>query len=187
MLSRRDSTRYGNRDANGASDFFDWSFIVTQPHQRNPKGWDRRTGASLLEMMVVISIATFLLTKATSSFNNVRGTTQVRGAVEAYAGMVHLARAQAVEHGTGVRLMTNITADSVWIERGGQVVQGKSFSRAYDVDLRSNAATLIRVCYTPKGYADPDCNSYTGELDMSIRNSTHAHGLSWLEMGQLLR
>ena len=149
-------------------------------------GYSRR-GASLLEMMVVISIAAILLSKASSSFSDARGATQVRAAAEAYAGMAHLARAQAVEHGTTVRFGTNLAADSVSISRGGQVVQAKNFNLAYGVDIRSGAATQIVVCYTPKGYADPSCNSFAGELDMSVRRGSHAVGMSWLEMGQLLR
>lgn len=145
-----------------------------------------RYGVSLLEMLVTLAIAGVVLSKAVSAVGEARAATGVRTAAEAYASMAHLARAQAVEHGTTVWFRTSVAADSAWIERSGQVTQGKNFSRDYGVDLRS-ATPVISVCYTPKGYSDPDCGSFQVEIDMSVRSGTHYEAMTWLPMGQLLR
>lgn len=149
-------------------------------------------GFTLLELVVVLAVGGILAAVVIVSFGGVQGRLGVRGAQNAILGMHAQTRALAVERGGRARLIVDVAegvvAIDLQLDPGGtpEVVERRNFRDAYRVSLQSEPAEIV-VCMTPRGYADPGCNSYgqRGVLRISGQNGREVV-IHFLPLGQVV-
>ena len=98
----------------------------------------RRSGFSIIELVVVLMVGSVLTSIAISSFNGVSGRFATKGARQTFMAMNARAQAQAVEYGRIVRLNLDPDGDSVWLSRAGEVLEVVDFREEFDVDIRTS-------------------------------------------------
>ena len=141
-------------------------------------------GFTLLEVMVVLLIGSILMSMAVKGFGATSSNLATRQARTVYNGMVARARAQAIESGFLTLVVANIPGDSVWIFANGQVVENVRFSEEMGVDIRASSPT-VRLCMSPRGYANLDCNSFTSVMKMSFVQGAEEESIEILPLGQI--
>jgi len=84
-----------------------------------------------------------------------------------------------------VTLVVDAAGDSVSIWSGSERLETVRFAEEFHVDIRG-PHDVMRLCMTPRGYADPDCNSFGTDLEITFwQNSDHT-SVTLLPMGQLV-
>lgn len=144
----------------------------------------RSKGFTILEVLVVLVISTVLMSMAVKAFGATSSHLAVRQARNVYAGMVARARAQAIESGFTTLVVANIPGDSVWIFANGRVVENVRFSEEMGVDIQSTSST-VRLCMSPRGYANTDCNSFKSTTKMSFAQGAESESIQILPLGQI--
>lgn len=145
-----------------------------------------RHGFSLIELVVALLVGSILTSIALSSYGNARGRFAVRGARNTFATLHARARAQAIELGSTVRLRVDVSGDSVavWSEDRG-TLESVHFDEEFNVDIRTNVGT-ISLCMNPRGYADPECNSFSSTAKITFWQNADSASLGLLPLGQLV-
>jgi prepilin-type N-terminal cleavage/methylation domain-containing protein len=147
---------------------------------------NRRSGFSLIELVVVLMVGSVLTSIAIQSFNGVSGRFATRGARQTFMAMNARARAQAVEYGRTVRLNLDHSGDSVWLSRGNEVLEVLDFGEEFDVDIRTSTDSDLRVCMNPRGFADTRCNNFTSPVTVTFLLATDTASVSVLSLGQMV-
>ena len=145
----------------------------------------RRHGFSLIEVITTMMIGSILVSIAMPSVTGARGRYAVTGARSTFSALHARARAQAIERGTTVRLVVDAVGDSVSILSGVEVLETVHFGGEMAVDIRMSSGSL-RLCMTARGYADPDCNSFTTAPNIEFRQATDTASVTLLPLGQLV-
>lgn len=149
----------------------------------------RRYGFTLLEMLVVIAVGGILAAVAVASFGGIQGQMGVRGAQNALLSMHAQTRALAVERGGRARLMVesgtgNVVIDLLTDPAGvPTVIERRNFPALYNVTVTTEPAPVV-VCMTPRGYADPGCNSYGQRGIVRISGRGGSSQVDFLPLGQ---
>ena len=133
--------------------------------------------------MLVGSILTSI---ALSQYGNAQSRFAVRGARNTFVSLHARARATAIERGTTVVLFIDSSADSaaVRITGAGTIVEAIHFRDDFNVDLQSSPAA-IRLCMTPRGYADDSCNSFSSAVKVGFFFNADSTTVEILPLGQL--
>jgi prepilin-type N-terminal cleavage/methylation domain-containing protein len=145
---------------------------------------DRIRGFSLIEVVMVLVIGGILTSIAMTGFGNARGPYAVRGARNTFAALHARTRAQAIEAGSRVLLFVDVAGDSAFIW-GGQNLETVHFDEELHVDLRSSGGNL-RICMNARGFADPDCNSFTSTAKLEFWQNADSASVEVLPLGQLV-
>lgn len=122
---------------------------------------NQKNGFTIIELAVVIIIASVILTTTVRSFGSVGDRRSVRAAQATFESMHSRARAHAIERGTVVELHIDGSGDSVWIQAGTEQLEVVNFSDALEVDLRGYPSDDVTLCMSPRGFAKESCNSFT--------------------------
>ena len=144
-----------------------------------------RLGFTLIEIVVALLIGSILTSSALSSYGNATARFQARGARDSYASMHARARAMAIERGENVRLYLLPSSDRVIITDADATwpyLDDVDFRERFDVDIQG---TNIRICMNARGYADVDCNSFSGIMQYQFVVGADSSPLTLLPMGQL--
>ena len=142
-------------------------------------------GFTLIELVVALVIGSILTSIALASFGNSRGRFAVRGARSTFVSLHARARAQAIELGENVRMLVDVSGDSlVMLDAGGTELEKVLFQDEFVVDLR--ATSSFRVCMSPRGYADEDCNSYSSPVTLTFWSGSDSASVKILPLGQLV-
>jgi hypothetical protein len=81
-------------------------------------------------------------------------------------------------------LVANIPGDSVWIFSNGRVVENVRFAEEMGIDLQATAVT-VRVCMSPRGYANTNCNSFSSPVKMAFVQGAESETVEILPLGQV--
>lgn len=147
----------------------------------------RRNGFTVVELALVIMIAAALLTISVRAFGDVGDRRAVLSARTTFQAMHNQARAQAIERGVQVELHLDGNQDSVWIEQAdGTVLDGLNFDQAFGVDVRGYNAPHEVLCFSPRGFADEACNSFTGIGAAFFYAGDEVLWAAFLPLGQLV-
>lgn len=143
-----------------------------------------RRGFTIIELVIAITVGGILLSIAIAGFGAVESRTAARQARNAFAGLHARARAQAIEFGTRTMLMVDVDGDSVWIARNDTVLETVRFADEFGVDLTADGSRYA-LCMSPRGFADPDCTSFSGGAKLAFERSGESMTATMLPMGQL--
>jgi len=145
----------------------------------------RSRGFTIIELMIAIVIGAILTAMAVKGFGSTSDSLAARQARNVFNGMAARARAQAIESGQTTILIASISGDSVMIlGQGGQIVENVRFDQEMRVDLQAST-TSIRICMSPRGYADTDCNSFSSIIKVSFVAGSSSESLEILPLGQI--
>jgi prepilin-type N-terminal cleavage/methylation domain-containing protein len=142
-------------------------------------------GFTVVEMLVVVTVATILVMIGMNSMSAFQGRTAVRQAQNAFLSLHARARAQAVEFGQNTELNVDTGGDSVWISRNDTTLTTVRFRGDLGVDI--DGSGVYTLCMTSRGYADASCNSF-GEGTLTVRfiQASDTLTVSVLPLGQAL-
>jgi prepilin-type N-terminal cleavage/methylation domain-containing protein len=157
---------------------------VTTKRKLDQKGRSLRSGYSLIELVVVIAVSGVLVSLAMDSIGSARRVTSVRGAAENLIALGARARAMAIGRGVNATVMVDIVGDSAWLTQKGERLEVIHFATEFKVDVRGYQ-DVFRICMTPQGLADADCNSYTGIRNIVFANEWHAREVKLFPLGQM--
>jgi len=144
----------------------------------------RAKGFTLIEVLIVLVISTILMSMAVKAFGATSSDLATRQARNVFNGMAARARAQAIESGFTTMLVANIPGDSVWIFANGRVVENVRFSEEMGVDIQASATT-VRICMSPRGYANTNCNSFKSAVKMAFVQGAESETIEILPLGQI--
>ena len=142
-------------------------------------------GFTLIEVVIALLIGSILTSIALSSYGNARGAFAVRGARSTFASVHARARAQAIELGATVRFQVDVSGDSVALWSSGNWLETVRFGDEMKVDVRTSEGDF-RLCLNSRGYADPDCNSFTSPVKITFWQNADSASVTLLPLGQLV-
>ncbi len=143
-----------------------------------------RGGFTLIEVVLALFIGAILTSIAVRQIGEASGGLAVRQARNVFVGMAARARAQAIESGRTAVLQVSLEGDSAFVRIGDRVVERVHFKRELEVDLEGSAGT-VRLCMTPRGYADPACNSFSSVVTLTFVAGRHSESVDILPLGQI--
>ena len=141
----------------------------------------RRSGFSIIELVVVLMVGSVLTSIAMTSFNGVSGRF-----AQTFMAMNARARAQAVEYGRTVWLNLDPGGDSVWLSRGSDVLEVLDFGEEFDVDIRTSTGSDLRVCMNARGFADTRCNNFASPVTVTFLLASDTASVRVLSLGQMV-
>lgn len=144
----------------------------------------RARGFTILELMVAVIVGGILTQMAIKGFGMVSSRVSAREARVVFHGLVSRTRAQAVESGSPAYLIADAGNDQVLIYSAGSLVERVDFMKEMHVDVQADE-TVFRVCMTPRGLANPVCNSFDSTISLKFVRGASSEDLKILPMGQL--
>lgn len=145
----------------------------------------RNRGFTIVELIIVLSMAAILVSIAIRSFNGVADKLATNGARQTLLAMNARARIQAVEFGTTVYLNVDPVGDSVWITKGNEVLDRIDFNREFSVDLHTTGEVPFKVCMTPRGFASDRCNTYSYPMIIDFELSDEVSSVELFTLGKM--
>ena len=146
----------------------------------------RRSGFSIIELVVVLMVGSVLTSIAITSFNGVSGRFATKGARQTFMAMNVRARAQAVEYGRIVRLNLDPDGDSVWLSRAGEVLEVVDFRGEFKVDIRTSTDAELSVCMNARGFANMGCNNFNSPVTVTFSLASDTASVRVLTLGQMV-
>ena len=140
----------------------------------------------MIELVVVLMVGSVLTSIAITSFNGISGRFATNGARQTFIAMNARARAQAVEYGRTVRLNLDPSGDSVWLSRGGDVLEVLDFGEEFDVNILTSTNSGLRVCMNARGFADTECNNFSSPVTVTFLLATDTASVRVLSLGQMV-
>ena len=141
-------------------------------------------GFTVIEMIVVIALGVILTQMAIKGFGTVSDQISAREARNIFQGMLARTRAQAIESGVRTALLVDTKGDSVMILAGGGIAENIRFGSQLGVDIQPEMG-MTRICMTPRGFADPGCNSYNSTLKLTFIRGQKRQEIEILPLGQV--
>jgi len=145
----------------------------------------RRSGFSIIELVVVLMVGSVLTSIAVREFNGVSGRFAVKGARQTLMSMHARARMQAVELGQTVKLNIDPVDDRVWLSRGAVVLDAVDFGREFNVDVQTSSDAEVQVCMNPRGFADTGCNNFSSPVTITFVLTSDTTSVLILPLGQM--
>jgi len=146
---------------------------------------NRRSGFSIIELVVVLMVGSVLTSIAITEFNGVSGRFAVKGARQTLMSMHARARMKAVELGRTVKLNIDPVGDSIWLSRGTVVLDVVNFGREFNVDVLTSSDAEIQVCMNPRGFADTGCNNFNAPVTITFVLTSDTTSVLILPLGQM--
>ena len=117
-------------------------------------------GVTLIEMMIVIAIASILLAVAAPSFRTMVVKSNIESLVDGFATAVTTARTEAASRGREVRVCANTTCNSnVWsagwfvVDSNGTPLAAFDNAEGYPVSLKTEAGgNVTSITFNAQGY-----------------------------------
>jgi hypothetical protein len=141
-------------------------------------------GFTVLELLIVLVLGVIMTSMALKGFGMVANRFAAREARGVFQGMVARTRAQAIESGWSTMLIADAHGDSVMVLANGRIVENVRFGEELGVDIQTQQP-LTRICMTPRGFANPDCNSFSSTIKMVFVRGPREETIEILPLGQL--
>jgi prepilin-type N-terminal cleavage/methylation domain-containing protein len=141
-------------------------------------------GFTLIEVVIAVLVGSILTGIALTGYGNAKSRFAVRGARNTFVAVHARARAAAIEGGTTARLHVFPGGDSVTVVRGGVTLESINFRDVFGVDVQ--ASGNLRLCMSPRGFADTACNSFSSAEALGFRAGPDEAGVQILPLGQLV-
>lgn len=139
----------------------------------------------MVEMAIAITVGLILLGIAHSAFGEVQNRFASQQGLQVFQSLHARARAQAVEGGVMTQLWVHSAGDSAWITRRGQTLETIRFDDELGVEIVTEPS-FFRLCMSPRGFADTDCNSFAGTAKLEFSQGLNARTVAILQSGQLV-
>jgi prepilin-type N-terminal cleavage/methylation domain-containing protein len=143
-----------------------------------------RRGFTIVELLITIVIGGILTQIAFKGFGEIWSQVAAREARNVFQGLMARTRAQAIEGGVPTFLLADPGDDSVMILANGGVVENVRFMEEMGVDIQGPAG-ITRVCMTPRGYANPSCNSFKSPVTITLVRGAKSETIEILPLGQM--
>ena len=146
-------------------------------------------GFTILELIIVLVISTVLAGIITLSFSRVQGQLGVQSAQTNFLSLHAQARAFAAERGTLVYFVVDDGDDEFRVEWDNpdtgtrEVLNVVSVGQEFGVNVTASESGA-QLCFTPRGIADPGCNTFTGTLRVQLDRANRSAALLVLQLGQ---
>lgn len=157
----------------------------------------RQGGFTLIELVIVITIAGILMTYSIPRFQGARAQRTARNARDVFVWNAQRARARAIQTGTTYLYQLDPTTERAWIvKKGGSTAADTlltiNFQTEYESTVSTSANSVITVCYNPKGYANTSCSGVTGtvptaNVDVTFTNASYTSSARLKPLGQVER
>ncbi len=141
-------------------------------------------GFTVLELLIVVVLGTILTSMALKGFGMVANQVAAREARGVFQGLVARTRAQAIESGAPTILIADAKGDSVMVLANGRIVEVVRFGEELGVDIQTRYP-VTRICMNPRGFANPDCNSFSSTIKMAFVRGPRTKTIEILPMGQI--
>ena len=141
-------------------------------------------GFTLVELTVAILIAGILLDLAVRATAPVQDSLSVDSARGAIVALHARARAHAVARGTMVQLVVDPTTDRVSVYDGTDPIETVDLRNTRGIDIVADAP--IKLCMTPRGFADTNCNSFTSAVTVALNRGGATSEMKLRPMGQIV-
>jgi prepilin-type N-terminal cleavage/methylation domain-containing protein len=133
----------------------------------------RRSGFTLLEMIVVIAIGGVLSALVMLAFSQVQGQLATRSAQSNFLSLHAQARSLAVERGALSEFEVADATGLVTVRVGGAVVNQVDMGDEFAVTVStSGGGGGFTQCFTPRGIADLNCVTATRTVTFTRGNRT---------------
>lgn len=146
-----------------------------------------RRGLAVLIGVTAIALSTIPLTVLAKSLVGLRGSLAVHSARARFLELHGRSRSLSVERGIPISLMVDPNAQMVTVREGctptGRVVESRDMNLSYRVEV-DTGGTPLRVCMTPRGYADPGSNSFQERGTVTFWRGTIRASVVLLPLGQ---
>jgi prepilin-type N-terminal cleavage/methylation domain-containing protein len=144
-----------------------------------------RRGFTVIELMVVIVLGVIMVNMTLKGYGMVTNRMAAGEARSVFQGMVARARAQAIESGFTTVLLANTKGDSVMLLANGRIQETVRFMDQMGVDIEADEE-VVRICMTPRGFANPDCGSFESAIKMAFVRGPRNEVIEIHPMGQIL-
>ncbi len=138
-------------------------------------------GSSLIEIVMVLLIGGVLLDISIAATGSVSASLSLNAAERSFVALHARARAHAVERGTTADFHVDPAGDSIWIEVDGETLEVAHYDA---IDLEADGP--ITVCMSPRGTADPRCNSFSGVATVTFEAGGESSSLDILPLGKVI-
>lgn len=141
-------------------------------------------GFTILELLIALSLGTLLTSIGANAMGPVWARTSVRSARDTFMSLHARGRAEAIERGGNVRFIVSATGDSAYVMTSdSMVVESIDFMDKFHVDVAASQNTVV-LCWTARGYADSDCNSFSSSVEVEFARSGNTVGLDLWPLGK---
>jgi hypothetical protein len=142
-----------------------------------------RQAFSMVELLIVLVLAGFMLTMSTSTLLAVRRNALVRGAIDEAIAKHSLARATAVRMGRLAQLRADPAGGRLWIEVGGAPIPS-SGTRLEGVHFTTNRTIL---CFDARGLATMGGACQSPDATFVFKHTVRSDTLRMTLLGRIVR
>ena len=140
----------------------------------------------MIEVIVVISVGAILLSMALRGFGEASSRMAVENARRNFSALQARARAYAIERGETTELNVDPAEDVAWVEASAGRIEVVDYDETRNVDVQSETSGVIRLCLSPRGFAETTCNSFgSGTVSLSFVQGAQVAELTILPLGQI--
>lgn len=128
----------------------------------------KRFGFTVIELVIVLVLSAMLTILAIPRFTQLEAQRRAANARDAVIWLAAKARSAAIEHGVSYEMDLDADQDRAWLlPRGAaDTLQVIDFAAEYGVEVSSEAASRVTLCYSPRGFAfSCDANSPSTAVD----------------------
>lgn len=147
--------------------------------------WSDRGGFTLVELAIVLIIASVLIGMAVPRIQSSFHQRDVNGARDGVLLLAARARARAMEQAQTVSFELRADDGYAAVVQAGDTVEIFRFGEEFGVTADSDVPVLT-MCYTPRGYATQPCSTSLAEpVEVQFSRAEATAGLEVWQLGQL--
>ncbi len=138
-------------------------------------------GFTIYEIVITLVISSVSVSIGMENTTAARQRCAANSALRMYSALQSRARAHAIERGSNAHLSVDVVRDQVSISVNGDTLETIRFVESMGVALEADVPS-VELYFTPRGYADPDLNSFLGSVTIDFvkgqaRSSVVVHPL----------